>query len=133
MASLRARPSGVFYLEFRYRGAQFHRSLQTTSSTESQQLKAAVERTLTLLKEGVLNLPDRITANQLWQFLRSGGRRNELPQVLESRPLSEICDEYLTSFNHDTKEVSTLGTERIHLCHVKPSCNVSSASVHPSV
>lgn len=108
MASLRKRPSGGYYLEFRYRGSRYHRSLQTDSPAEARQFKAVVERSLTLLKEGVLHLPDQVTANDLWQFLRSGGRCSQLPQVLISPPLGDICDEYLASFNHGTKEDSTL-------------------------
>ena len=117
MASLRKRLSGVYYLEFRYRGSHYHRSLQTDSPAEARQFKAVVERTLTLLKEGVLHLPDQVTTNDLWQFLRSGGRRSQLPQVLISPPLGDICDEYLASFNHGTKEDSTLDTEQKHLNH----------------
>ena len=40
-----------------------------------------------------------------------------MPQVLISQPLDDVCDGYLASFNHGTKEDSTLDTERKHLNH----------------
>jgi len=82
MASLRKRASGVYYLEYRYRDRHFHRSLETRHERDARQLKASVERTLALLKEGVLQLPEPVTADGLWQFLRSGGKQHDLPEVL---------------------------------------------------
>ena len=80
MASLRKRPSGVYYLEFRYRGTHYHRSLQTDSRAEARQFKAAVERTLTLLKEGVPHLPDQVTATNCGNFFPPVGGAASCPR-----------------------------------------------------
>ncbi len=119
MASLRKRPSGYYYLEYRYGGRHYHRSLETDNLTEARQFKCSVERTLKLIKEGVLHLKDSITADELWQFLRSGGRRQLLPKVVQTPRLADVCDTYLVSFPRGAKEESTLGTERIHLGHFR--------------
>ena len=51
------------------RGRYYHHSLEPDDPTVASQLKATAERTIALLKEGVLQLLRTVSAHQLWQFL----------------------------------------------------------------
>ena len=92
MASLHCSSGGVCTLAFHYAGQRHHRSLEISNRKDAMQQKAVVERTLQLLKEGVLTLPDGATTDQLWQFLRSGGKLASLPRPVKSRRLAAVCD-----------------------------------------
>ena len=117
MASLSQTPSGVFYLAFRFEGDRFNRSLETKDRADAQQQKAIVERTLKHLKQGVLEIADNVSSDQLWQFLRSGGKQVAAPRIVRSVKLSVFCKQYLSSFADSAKEATTLDTERHHLNH----------------
>lgn len=119
MASLQRSASGLFFVAFRFSGKRFLRSLETHDEEEAGQAKTLVERTLKHLRDGVLRLPASVSANEFWQFLRSGGQHVELPEIRKSVSLKEACEAYLASFDESTKEESTLETEGHHLNHLK--------------
>ena len=112
MASLRQTACGTFFIAFRFNGQRFERSLNTTKPNAAQQKRGVVERTIDLLKDGVLDIPDHCTPDQLWQFLRSGGKAIKLPNVRPTCKLETACKEYFDSFTDGTKEITTLHTER---------------------
>lgn len=119
MASLRQTSGGTYFIAFRFDGQRFERSLGTVDPEEAQQKRGVVERTIGLLKDGVLSLPNHCAPDGLWQFVRSGGRVSELPSVRSTRTVDVACREYIESFPDGTKEHSTLSTEKIHLKHLK--------------
>lgn len=119
MASLQRSASGLIYLAFRYDGKRFLRSLETYDEEEARQAKVLVERTLKHLRDGVLRLAESVSANEFWQFVRSGGQCVKLPTIRSSMSLEDVCQAYLDSFDESAKEGTTLGTERAHLNHFK--------------
>lgn len=121
MASLLRAASRTYNLAFRFPpgrgGRQFKRSLDTASTKEAKESKAVVERTIRLLKDGVLSLPvEEPTDDQLWQFLRSGGKLAELPTVKTRVRLADLSVAYFESVVGN--EENTKATEKIHHDHL---------------
>jgi len=119
VASLEKRQAGVYRIRFRFGGRQWYRSLETASETEASQIKSRVERTLLLLKSGDLSLPTDPTPEQVWQFLRTGGRTFATYDADEGIRLGDAVDRYFTDIPAGAKEASSLATERIHANHLK--------------
>jgi len=117
VASLHQTAGGTYNLSFRYQGKQHLRSLETKHETEAKDGKTLIERTLRLLKEGVLTMPDGISADQFWQLLRSGGKVEQLPTIAPTIRLDKLCERYLNSFGRTGKEATTLDTEQHHINH----------------
>lgn len=67
-------PSGVWRIGFRLGRHQFYRFLETTDGEEAREDKSRIERTLRLIKSGDKELPPGATPEQVWTFLRLGGR-----------------------------------------------------------
>jgi len=123
MASLHTSSGGVFVLAFRYppgrQGRQFKRSLDTTSEAEARETKAIVERTIRLLKDGVLTLPANPTDDQLWLFLRSGGKIDRLPSLAKRIRMGDLCQRFLDTAAAGSYEDSTLATLLRHTNNLK--------------
>jgi integrase len=117
MATLQ-RIDETYYLAFRYppnrTGKQFKRSLETSEQSEAKEAKALVERTMRYLKDGVLTLADDCTDDDVWQFLRSGGRLTSLPTTRKRIKLKELSAEYFS----EMPEITHRSTERIHHNHL---------------
>ncbi len=117
MASIVTKNGGRFYLRFRYDGQRFFRALEVDSVKEAHEEKSRVEKALRLLKDGTLTLGAEVSAEDLWRFLRSGGRAASLPKLAETKPLGVVFDDYFDSFPEGAKEANTLATEQIHKRH----------------
>ena len=109
MANLVQNSSGLYSIRFRLGTQRFNRSLETTSEKEAKEEKARIEKTIRLVMEGEKDLPDNATPEQVWVFLRSGGKRIDkvklaaavsLEKVTEARDrglpaFAETCPQYL--------------------------------------
>ena len=119
MASLNRSPYGVYQLTVKYAGQRVHRSLSTKVEAEALRLKGVVENTLAQLVQGLLDVPDHLTTDQLWRLLLSGGRKATRPQIAPHATLEQFSKKYFKSYTTGTKEASTLATEQHHLNHLK--------------
>ncbi len=119
MASIKQNPdTGRFQLHFRYKGRQFHKGLRTESETTANAIKATVEETLLDLARGKLTLPDGADDRVLWQFLKSGGKLTELPEVVKSVTLGEVLESWEKGLPEGAMEANSRVTARIHMAHV---------------
>jgi integrase len=123
MATLRTSTTGIFSLLFRYppgrAGRHFNRSLETRDETDANEAKALVERTIRHVKEGVLQLPPQPTDDDLWQFLRSGGRVTRLPSLAKRARLGDVVQAFKDAEKSGSKEAATLTTELRHTNNLK--------------
>lgn len=119
MASL-ATKNGIHYISYRYppgrAGKRYQKSLSTGCDKEAAEAKVTVERAIKHLKEGVITLPPNARDDELWQFLRSGGKASQLPDIKPTIQLVGVAPLYLEARGL-TKEESTVDTERIHIGH----------------
>ena len=117
MAGLHRSEYGVFRLTIRFAGKRIVRSLATREEATAQQIKQSVERTLRLVEEGLLEAPQRLTQEELWQFLKAGGKVRVKTSLVDDMTLQSVCAKYLDSYATGSKEQSTLTTERHHINH----------------
>jgi integrase len=75
--------------------------------------------TIRLVRQGDKELPEDATADQVWAFLRSGGRLSETPRMATRISLDALSTAYFDSLPDDAKEASSLATERTHIKHLK--------------
>lgn len=116
MASLVLK-GGSFNVAFRFQGLRFHRSLETNSRKQADGLLAAIDETLGLIKRGRIVMPDGLTTDEMWQFVRSGGAQTNLARVVKTIKQSEVWQRYLESFPVGSKAETSLATEKIHRDH----------------
>lgn len=117
MASIyRDRSSRVYHITFRFGGKQLHKSLKTTSQKEAEALRSSVEMTIRAVEQGWMNLPPDADP---WQFLLSGGTREQ--KIILARPLTltELFERYEASIPEGALEPNTLATTRGHAKHLK--------------
>lgn len=114
MANLVRNSSGLYSIRFRLGNQRFNRSLETTSEREAKGEKARIEKTIRLVMEGEKELPDNATPDQLWVFLRSGGKRTDKVKLAAAVSLKKVAEEYFDSLPVGAKEESSLKTERTH-------------------
>jgi integrase len=113
MATLDCRKGG-FRVIFYYQGRRFQHSLKTSSKREAAQLKTCLERSLDLLYQGVLHVPE---GADLAVFLLSGGQTACLPPARKSLSLGSLLKDYRKG-SKVGKEESTRSTERVHIKHL---------------
>src|SRR3990172_7401251 len=77
----------------------------------------AIERTIGLLNDGTLTLPPAATPDDVWMFLRSGGRTGRKPRIEAMATLGDVIDAYFDSIPAGAKSDNSLQTERIHTRH----------------
>lgn len=119
MANLVRNSSGLYSIRFRLGTQRFNRSLETTNEREAKEEKARIEKTIRLVKEGEKDLPDNATPDQVWVFLRSGGKRTDQVKLAAAVSLDEAAKEYFSSLPEGAKEESSLKTERTHAKNLK--------------
>src|SRR5260370_34662099 len=73
-----------------------------------------VERTLSPIEEGVLDVPDGV---DFVTFVLSGGKKAEKPKPPTVRSLGELKQRYLDAHSSGTIEKNSLDTIRMHLGH----------------
>jgi len=119
MASLHQHTDGTWRIRFRFGGKQFYRSLETSSEKEAGELKATVDRTLRHLNEGVLSLPPDASPEDVWIFLRTGGKLSKRFSIAGGKTLGNVVKAYFDALPPGAKEDSSLVTERIHANHLE--------------
>ena len=133
MANLVQNSSGLYSLRFRFGDKRFNRSLETTIEKEAKEEKAKIEKTIRLVMEGEKDLPDDATPEQVWVFLRSGGKRTDKVKLAAAVSLEKVADEYFASFPEGAKETSSLKTERTHAKNLKRHLRASTPLYELSV
>jgi integrase len=133
MASLDRHASGAYRIRFRFGGRQWYRSLETDDEQEARQIQSRIERALHLLKTGDISLPAAAAPEQIWIFLRSGGRVSGEYDVPVGVTLADAIDRYFANIPAGAKEASSLATERLHTKHLlrllRPSTPLDSIGV----
>jgi integrase len=119
MANLVQNSSGLYSIRFRLGRKRFNRSLETTIEKEAKEEKAKIEKTLRLIEEGEKDLPDNATPEQVWVFLRSGGKRTDKVKLAAAVSLEKVAEEYFESLPEGAKEQSSLNTEQTHVKNLK--------------
>ena len=97
MANLVQKVSGLSSIRFRLGSKRFNRSLETTNEKEAKEEKAKIEKTIRLVSEGESDLPDNATPEQIWVFLRSGGRRTDKVKLAAAVSLETVAEKYFAS------------------------------------
>jgi integrase len=120
---------------FRFNGKRYAQTLNTTNPRDANSLKGGIEKTIMLLQQHVLKVPDAVDP---LAFIMAGG---ELPppspeQKLEEKPseaksaekpksdgiqsLRQLCDRYAQTLALSVEE-NSLATVKMHLRHVTRS------------
>jgi integrase len=117
MASLHKDPrNGTWLIMFRWAREQYRRSCETRNKGEAEEIKARVEGTIRLLKQGRIEVPKGADPG-IW--IISDGKLTAKPkptaEVLSS--LGEVSDAYFR--DQLDKADTTLTGESIHINHLK--------------
>src|SRR5688500_3900007 len=116
MASLTRDPnSGIYRVHFRYGGKQYQKSLKTADGGEAEALKGSIELTLLELERARKTIPE---GADLWEFVRSDGKRTgkvEAPRVVT---LEQLFDRYVQEMPVGTMEDNSLDTHNLHRKHL---------------
>jgi integrase len=108
--------SGRFYVRFRYAGAPYKRSLETTSESDARAALVRIKETIRDVKRGRLCIPDGADPGL---FILSDGKLDRKPEAPAIRTLADLFCVYESSLPLGAKEESTLAGERIHIKHLK--------------
>ena len=108
------RRNGRFRLIFYLTGKRYSASLRTADPREADAIAGSAERTLMLLQQGVLTVPE---GADLAPFVLSGGKLAERPKPPPAHSLGELCDRYLRAHELGAMEENSLDTVRMHLRH----------------
>ena len=115
MASLELRNS-TYRVVFMHAGRRHGYSLNTRDKQTAEALCGGVEKTLMLLGQGILRIPE---GADLVSFVRNGGKLVEPPTP--ARPTTTfavIRDRYLEAHRNGAMEANSLATVKMHLKHV---------------
>ena len=82
-------------------------------------MKHQVERTIRLISQADLQLPPDPTPEQVWIFLRSGGKVTATPTLPHTLTLGQVAGQYFAAMPPGAKEESSIATERTHSNHLK--------------
>lgn len=131
MATLEQRGSW-FRVIFRFNGKRYAQTLNTTNPRDANSLKGGIEKTIMLLQQHVLKVPDAVDP---LTFIMAGGelpppapepKPEEKPPERESevksypadiRTLKQLCDRYTQTLALSVEE-NSLATVKMHLRHV---------------
>jgi integrase len=114
VASLELR-NKTYRVVFLYAGKKYAYSLDTGEGDMAEALRGGVEKTLMLLGQGLLRLPD---SADVVAFVKAGGKVEEPPPpVAERLHLKKLTDGYLESHANGAMEENSLATVRMHLGH----------------
>ena len=113
MATIERR-NNRFRLIFYHHGRRYPASLKTTNEREANAIAGSVERTLQLLEQRVLEMPN---GSDLVTFVLSGGKQAEKPKPPPIRTLKELHESYLKAHELGAMEVNSLDTVTMHLRH----------------
>lgn len=115
MAALELR-NKTYRAVFMYAGKKYAYSLDTGDSDMSEALRGGVEKTLMLMAQGLLKLPE---GADVIAFVKAAGKVEEPPPpVVERLHLEKLTDGYLESHANGAMEENSLATVRMHLGHL---------------
>jgi integrase len=108
--------TGNWILAFRWAGRQHRRSCATARNGEAQAIKARVEDTIRLLKQGRIDIP---TGADPGVWIMSDGKLDRKPGNNGNGPVTvaSVCDAYFE--DQVDKADTTLVGEKIHIKHLK--------------
>jgi integrase len=115
VAAIARGKSGVWNILFRYGGKQYHKSLEVRDEEEAALLKARVELRLRNLKLGVIDLPQ---GGDIWEFLKSDGKRSSKVQAPEVSTLDALFTRYEQGLPKGALEANSMDTFRLHRKHL---------------
>lgn len=104
-----------FRVIFYHSGRRHTSSLKTDDLDEANRIAGSVERTLSLIRQGSLRVPD---SADFVQFVLSAGHQTQLPKCAIVRTFKELRDRYLEVMSIGVVESNSLLTIRIHLDHM---------------
>jgi integrase len=114
MAALELR-NKTYRVVFMYAGKKYAYSLDTGDREMAEALRGGVEKTLMLMGQGLLKLPD---GADFIAFVKAGGKVEEPPPPVPERlNLKRLTDGYLESHANGAMEENSLATVRMHLGH----------------
>jgi integrase len=114
MASLERR-NQTYRVVFMYAGRKYSYSLDTGDRDMAEALRGGVEKTLMLLDQKLLHLPE---GANLVDFIRSGGQvEAPAPPVVERLALTALKQRYLEAHGQGALEPNSLSTMAMHLGH----------------
>jgi integrase len=115
MAALELRNKTSYRVVFMYAGKKYGYSLETGDSDIAEALRGGVEKTLMLMGQNLLKLPD---GADLVSFVKAGGKVEETtPPPSERLTLKKLTESYLKLYANGAMEENSLGTVRMHLGH----------------
>lgn len=121
MATVEKR-SNRYRLIFYFQGGRYAASLKTTNRDEADDIAGSVNRTLALMQQGVVAMPE---GADLVRFVLSGGRKEDAPKLSPIRTLTELKDHYLQAVGVGAMEDNSLDTVRMHLKHFVKTLDAS--------
>ena len=114
MAALELR-NKTYRVVFMYAGKKYAYSLETGESDMAEALRGGVEKTLMLMGQGLLKLPE---GADVINFVKVGGKVEEIaPPVIERLSLKKLITGYLESHANGAMVQNSLATVRMHLGH----------------
>jgi integrase len=117
-----AEKRGEWYrIVFRYNGKRYRQTLDTDDPTVADSAVCGVKRTLMLLEQKALRIPEGADA---LTFILSGGQINEAPKpnrhvVKDPTTLALLKEQYIETLSVGAVEESSLNTLRMHLRHIE--------------
>lgn len=107
-----------YWIDFRFGGQRFRQTLKTKDETVANNVVGGVERTLMLLEQQALQVPN---GADIATFILSGGRTVKM--LVEKEPtrvgvtLTEMKDKYVETLGIGSIEANSLYTLKMHLNH----------------
>jgi integrase len=115
MASLELR-NKTYRVVFMYGGHKYGYSLDTGDQETAEGLRGGVEKTLMLLSQGILKVPE---GADVIDFVRNGGTAQEKTTPAPAPTnIQQLKERYLEAQGAGAMEDSSLTTTRIHLGHI---------------
>jgi hypothetical protein len=115
-------------VSFRLGGRQYHKSLKTTDRKKAEAIKSNIESALGAIASGYLTPPEY--SRDLWEFLKTGGRRDRELRQERSLTLSGLVKWREDTIAPDKKSTETTRIERIHLNHFVRSVFLTQVGVN---
>ena len=127
MAGLVQKKSGVYNVNWRFRGKLFNRSTGTTDAKKACLVQKRVEDALFKLQNGLISIPDGADVSD---FVLNGGRLRDDAKPLAVKPitLEELFNQYSANLavgrkrTRFTPSVSIGTTSPVSSGEIEPSC-----------
>lgn len=117
MASIHQKPTGTFYVSFRFpidgKPKQFNRSLKTQSQKIASARCVEIEETIALIETGRISISDGTTEKEIGNFILSGGKLSAKPTAIKSVKLETLWNKYTEKYAVG-KEPTSIDTEKTH-------------------